>query len=135
MPLATEKGRIFETAREAAKFIAPRMARKLAEFHRDLLLQRFSAQPGGRAGPSNDTFALHDSARVVSVPNTKNAAQIDALFYWRYAMEFGSYLEIPSRRIDPPRLVSETAEETDKEKEKIMDTEITLFLHRVGFVR
>ena len=131
MPVITLRPfKAHETAREAAEAIAPRMARKLAEFQRDELLQMFTAQPGGRAGPSNDTFALHDSTRV-EAGKEKNAAELHALDYWRFVMEYGAYLEVPERRIAPPLLVSQAAEAALEERDKILETELLVFRHRV----
>jgi len=132
MPIVTESGRSFETAKDVAAHVAPRMARKLAENQRDAVLQQFAQQPGGRAGPQPDTWKLFDSMKVQQVPSKKTAAQIVAEFYWKFALEFGSWLQVPARRIDPPRIVSDAREETLKIRDKLLGPELKLFVVRVG---
>ena len=135
MPIVTEMGLSFRAAGDAARGVAPRMARRLAEYHRDRILQEFTRQPGGRAGPSNDTFALHDSTRVEQEKSRNSAARIDALVYWKFVWEFGAYLEVPARRINPPRIVSRTAAETVAKGDELVDTEISLFIFETEIAR
>ena len=131
MPLVNEVGTSFATAKAAAKDVSQKMARKLAERHREYILAAFKAQPGGRAGPSNDSFDLHDSLKVRKVSGQKNAVELIALKYWRFVMEFGSWLEVKTRRINPPLLVSTASEEVWQKAEEIVKTDLEVFAVRV----
>jgi len=146
MGIKTEKGQIFSTARAAAVDLSGKIARKLAEAHRDEILQGFTANPGRNAltrtamkknklppsvSPSNRTFALHDSLKVAKTSGKKDTFELRALEYWRYAMEFGSYLNVKGRRIDPPLVVSTASEKVWQNKEKIVKTKLEVFAVRV----